>query len=88
MSVVEAMAAGAIPVVVRRGGLVEIVADGETGFLWDEPTELVRRTRELAAVAEPSLVALRGRAETAARRFSKQRFAAEVRTLARDLTGC
>ncbi|HUE40243.1 MAG TPA: glycosyltransferase family 4 protein [Candidatus Binatia bacterium] len=88
MSVVEAMAAGAIPVVVRRGGLVEIVADGETGFFWDEPAELVRRTRELAALGEPSLAPLRGRAVTAARRFSKERFAQEVRALARDLTGC
>ena len=88
MSVVEAMAAGAIPVVVRRGGLVEIVVDEKTGFLWDEPADLVRRTRELAAAAESSLAALRGRAETEAKRFSKGRFADEVRALARDLTGC
>jgi O-antigen biosynthesis protein len=88
MSVVEAMAAGAIPVVIRRGGLVEIVKEGDTGFFWDEPAELMRRTRELASGAETSLAPLRRRAETAAKRFSKGRFGEEVRALARELTGC
>ncbi len=71
MSVVEAMAAGTIPIVVRRGGLVEIVTDGETGFFWDEPPELVRRSRELGAAAEASLTLIRRRGEAAGRTFSK-----------------
>jgi len=88
MSVVEAMAAGAIPVVVGRGGLVEIVENERTGFLWDEPADLLRRTRELAAVPEPTLASFRERVVAAAKRFSRARFADEVRALARELTGC
>ena len=88
MSVVEAMAAGAIPIVIRRGGLVEIVSDGETGFFWEDAAELVRRTRELSAAPETVLAAMRRRASESAQKFSKQRFAEEVRALARKLTEC
>jgi len=74
--------------VIRRGGLVEIVSDGETGFFWEDPAELVGRTRELAAAPEMELAAMRRRASQSAQRFSKQRFAEEVRALARELTEC
>ena len=35
ISTVEAMGAGAVPVVINAGGQTEIVADGENGFLWN-----------------------------------------------------
>jgi glycosyltransferase involved in cell wall biosynthesis len=87
MAVVEAMAAEAIPLVIRRGGPVEIVAEGETGFFWDEPVDLVRRTRELAMSTAASLERFRASGREAAKRFSKQRFAGEVRNLALELAG-
>jgi hypothetical protein len=49
---------------------------------------LVRRTRELAAAPQTALVAMRRRGLESAQRFSKRRFAEEVRALARELTEC
>ena len=47
ISTVEAMSAGAVPVVVALGGRVETVRDGVDGYLFDDVDGLVRRTREL-----------------------------------------
>ena len=35
ISVVEAMAAGAVPLAVGKGGVGEIITPGENGILWD-----------------------------------------------------
>ena len=48
MSTVEAMAAGCVPVVIRKGGQPEIVQHGSSGFLWDTTDELVGYTHRLA----------------------------------------
>lgn len=48
MSTVEAMAAGCVPVVVRKGGQREIVEHGKSGFLVDTLDELVQHSSELA----------------------------------------
>jgi glycosyltransferase involved in cell wall biosynthesis len=85
MAVAEAMAAEAIPVVIRKGGLTEIVVDGENGFLWDDPAELVSRTRELAAADPETLRGVRANGSASVRRFAKDRFAAEILALARAL---
>jgi glycosyltransferase involved in cell wall biosynthesis len=85
MSVVEAMAAGAIPVVIRAGGILEIVADGETGFFWDDAAGLVRLTREVASLPETTLAPIRRRAIESAARFSRNRFATEVVSLVREI---
>lgn len=44
ITVVEAMAAGAIPVVYNAGGHKEIVTDGADGYLWNSIGELVKKT--------------------------------------------
>ncbi|MGH9163763.1 MAG: glycosyltransferase [Vicinamibacteraceae bacterium] len=49
MSTVEAMAAGCVPVVIRKGGQREIVEHAKSGFLADTLDELVSRSHELAA---------------------------------------
>jgi len=49
ISTVEAMSAGAVPVVLGRGGLVETVRDGVDGYLFADLDELVRRTADLLA---------------------------------------
>lgn len=46
ISTVEAMAAGAVPVVFSGGGLREIVSD-DVGFLWENEGELVAQTKKL-----------------------------------------
>ena len=52
MSTVEAMAAGCVPVVIRRGGQPEIVEQGASGFLWDTLEELAGYSRRLATQPE------------------------------------
>jgi glycosyltransferase involved in cell wall biosynthesis len=52
MSTVEAMAAGCVPVVIRKGGQPEIVEHGSSGFLWETPEELVTHTRRLLEARE------------------------------------
>lgn len=44
ISTVEAMAAGAVPIVVNLGGQREIVENGKSGFLWDSTDELIELT--------------------------------------------
>lgn len=48
IAVVEAMAAGCVPVVLGKGGHREIVKPGENGFLWTEKGELISQTVRLA----------------------------------------
>lgn len=47
ISTVEAMAAGCVPVVIGKGGQVEIVDDGKNGFLWHSLNELENKSLEL-----------------------------------------
>lgn len=47
ISTVEAMGAGAVPVVINAGGQKEIVEDGKSGFLWNSVQELTEYTLEL-----------------------------------------
>jgi glycosyltransferase involved in cell wall biosynthesis len=47
ITTVEAMAAGAVPVVVAQGGQPEIVKDKTTGLLWQTKAELVQKTLQL-----------------------------------------
>jgi glycosyltransferase involved in cell wall biosynthesis len=83
ISTVEAMGAGAVPIVMGKGGQAEIVQDGVSGYLFFSLRELVSRT-ELVARDET----LRHRLASAARRraaeFSTERFAAGVRGLVEE----
>ena len=74
----EAMSAGAVPVVVARGGQPEIV--GEAGMLWETPEECVETTRKLCADA--ALLARLGEAaRQRAEGFAFPRFAERAREL-------
>lgn len=48
MTVVEAMSAGAVPIITKLGGHREIISSGEDGYLWDTLEELEKVTIELA----------------------------------------
>lgn len=47
ISTVEAMGAGAVPVVINAGGQTEIVESNKNGFLWNSLAELKGKTLEL-----------------------------------------
>lgn len=44
---VEAMSAGAVPVVINKGGIPEIVDDNKDGLVWNTEQELVEKTEKL-----------------------------------------
>lgn len=45
ISTIEAMASGAVPVVIKKGGQKEVV--GHDGLLWENQRELMKQTRQL-----------------------------------------
>ena len=47
ITTVEAMAKGAVPIVFAGGGQLEIITDGENGFLWDSLEKLQEKTLEV-----------------------------------------
>ena len=84
ISVVEAMAAGAVPLAVGKGGVGEIITPGENGMLWDTTAELVAATRQL--IEDPDRRARLG--EAARQRsaaFSQERYGAGMQRIARDV---
>jgi glycosyltransferase involved in cell wall biosynthesis len=54
ITVVEAMAGKAVPLVYRAGGHKEIVSEGENGFLWDTPAGLIKKS--LALISDSKLL--------------------------------
>lgn len=76
----EAMSSGCIPVVIAKAGQLEIVEDGETGFLFRDSRQLAAITRRLIeGHGEAWTDNLRRRAADAVRRFSRQPFERRLR---------
>jgi glycosyltransferase involved in cell wall biosynthesis len=88
MTTAEAMSNGVVPVAIARGGQIEVVQDGITGFLWDDLPRL--RTRTVELMEDPALRRRLGQAaRQASFRFSRSEFrrrmAAAVEPLVREL---
>ncbi len=79
-AIVEAMAAGCVPLAFDEGGPREIIQGGRSGWFYRSWEELAEKTAR-AARNEDSLVAMRPRARAAAARFSVERFRAELSRL-------
>lgn len=80
ISTVEAMGAGAVPVVINSGGQKEIVTDGKNGLLWDTIGELQAKTTQL--MEEPTLLqSLSKKAQLRAKDFSKEVFCDAIKNL-------
>ncbi|MBX6313211.1 MAG: glycosyltransferase family 4 protein [Isosphaeraceae bacterium] len=73
LTLLEAMACGTPAIGSRVGGIPEFIRHGETGFLFDEPTELAEQLRLLAS--HPELVEQMGRQ---ARRIVEQEYDLKV----------
>lgn len=76
ISTVEAQAAGAVPVVIDRGGQKEIIQDGKNGKLWSTKTQLYEITQNLIK-NKNELFKLSKRAIADSKRFSQERFIKE-----------
>lgn len=73
ISTVEAMASGAVPIVVNKGGLREIVNNHQNGFLWQDVNDLVTQT--LSLIKSPQkLNQLSQAALLSCQQFSKENF--------------
>ena len=84
MTIVEAMASGAVPVVIGGGGIRDIVRPGTDGFLWQTPEELKSRTMEL--IRDPALRDSLARSAVArAAEFSREAFERRVDAIIAEL---
>jgi len=71
----EAMSAGCIPVVISKAGQLEIVKPGESGFLFDDESDLIGSTTRLTrAFGEPWTTEMRQRAVQDVKRYSLAAF--------------
>lgn len=73
---VEAIAAGCIPVVVKKGGLKEIITNGKNGFFWQTEEELIGITRKIIQEKE-TYKRMKNEMVKLGDRFSKERFRRE-----------
>jgi len=73
MTTVEAMSAGCIPVVIKKGGQKEIVLDTVNGFSWSTTDELIGHSVEIARGSIP-LAEIRQNARKRFEEFSMERF--------------
>ncbi len=84
ITTVEAMSAGAVPVVINSGGQRESVVHESCGFLWDDLDELERYSCQLAS--DPSLMGkLSRRAVARSAQFSRTAFADRIEALVERL---
>jgi glycosyltransferase involved in cell wall biosynthesis len=77
ISVVEAMAAGCVPLVFACGGPAEIVEPAASGLTWRDADELCRQTAELAA-DEPRRQTIAAAARLRSRAFGWESFERQV----------
>lgn len=80
ISTVEAMGAGAVPVVINEGGQKEIVTDGKNGFFWTTINELQVKTKKLIDNKE-LLNDMAKQARVRAKDFSKAKFCQKINQL-------
>lgn len=80
ISTVEAMSAGAVPIVINAGGQKEIVQNAENGFLWDSLEALADKTNLLAKNVK-LWERLSDNAKETAKKFSKEKFSENITKL-------
>lgn len=74
ISTVESMAAGCIPVIIKKGGQIEIAEDKINGFFWEDKDQLGKITVKL--IEDKSLrEKISSEAVKRAKKFSKEEFA-------------
>jgi len=84
ITTVEAMASGTIPIVINKGGQVEIIEDGKNGFLFEDFEELKKKTLEVIA-DEDSFEHIRQKAMDDSHKFSNENFGSNLFKIIEDL---
>ncbi|MCR4305699.1 MAG: glycosyltransferase family 4 protein [Candidatus Daviesbacteria bacterium] len=80
ITTVEAMAGGCVPVVIGKGGQMEIVENGKSGLLWNSLEELENLTLKL--IKDENLwQKMSGEAQVRALNFNKDKFKQKILTL-------
>ena len=82
LTTIEAMAAGAVPIVIEEGGQKEIVIHEKNGFFWRTENELIKQTQRV--ISDEKLrnkLAHSARKDTA--RYSKKEFCKKTRNIFR-----
>lgn len=77
ISTVEAMGAGAVPVVINAGGQREIVEDGKNGFLWNTIDEFIKKTENLM-INQALWQKMSKEAQIRSQKFTGERFCKEL----------
>lgn len=80
ITTVEAMAAKAVPVVYASGGQREIITEGQDGFLWRTPEELIERTEKIIT-SEQIYQRMSVNAKKKAEEFSQKKFYEKIENL-------
>jgi len=80
ISTVEAMGAGAVPVVINAGGQKEIIEDGKNGLLWNTLSELQEKTLMLTR-EDKILEKMSKEAKKRANDFAGKRFCEEIKKI-------
>ncbi len=80
ISLVEAMAAGACPIVYSAGGYKEIIKEGKNGFLWKDLRGLLRITKKLIG-DKGSVLTISRQAKKDSQRYGYERFNKEFLAL-------
>ncbi|MEY2528785.1 MAG: hypothetical protein QOJ05_875 [Verrucomicrobiota bacterium] len=84
ITVVEAMAAGCLPIVLAQGGPTEIVSSGNNGWTFRTPAELVELTSRLPTLPGSQLEEMRARSRARSAAFTTAVFQEKWRTLLSD----
>lgn len=77
MTVVEAMAAGAVPIVYNAGGHKEIIRDGVNGYTWEKTSSLISKTKKVI-LGNKICTTLSKAAKDDCQRFGYERFEKEI----------
>lgn len=80
ITAVEAMSGGAIPILFSAGGFKEVVENGDNGFLWETPRDLISKTKKI--IDDSSLrFALSLKTRESSEKYSYEEFCKKVASI-------
>ncbi len=80
ITIVESMASGCVPIVVKSGGHKEIIKDGINGFLWETTSGLLNKTKKITDDIKQMKIIVQ-KAKASAKQYSYEKFEKEFMSL-------